>query len=72
MTTVAMLNLRELAVKSGIEFYALSGPYDAADELIRQYKKNFEKKKKFIFFWLKRNFYFKSWISVIPCALQYR
>ena len=31
-------------------FYALTGPYDGADELIRKYKENFVKKKRFIFF----------------------
>ncbi|MFW9853749.1 MAG: hypothetical protein ACFFFG_01720 [Candidatus Thorarchaeota archaeon] len=37
-------NLRKTAANSGIEFYALSGPYDMADEILRQWKKHFQKK----------------------------
>jgi hypothetical protein len=36
--------LRKVAANSGIEFYALSGPYDMADEILKQWKKNFQKK----------------------------
>ena len=36
--------LRKISIKAGIEFYALSGPYDSADEILIQWKKNFEKK----------------------------
>ncbi|MFX0084472.1 MAG: hypothetical protein ACFFAU_02260 [Candidatus Hodarchaeota archaeon] len=36
--------LRKLAVKVGIEFYALTGPYDFADEILRIWHKHFKKK----------------------------
>ena len=36
--------LRKHAINIGIEFYALSGPYDAADEILRQWHKYFNKK----------------------------
>lgn len=36
--------LRKYAVNSGIEFYALSGPYDAADEILRQWHRHFKEK----------------------------
>ncbi len=36
--------LHKIAVNIGIEFYALSGPYDCADEILRQWHKNFEEK----------------------------
>ena len=36
--------LRRLAINIGIEFYALSGPYDAADEILRQWHKHFKEK----------------------------
>ena len=34
--------LHKIAVSIGIEFYALTGPYDVADEILRQWAKNFE------------------------------
>ena len=36
--------LHKTAVGIGIEFYALTGPYDCADEILRQWHKNFENK----------------------------
>lgn len=36
--------LRKLAVNTGIEFYALTGPYDCSDEILRQWHKHFKKK----------------------------
>ena len=36
--------LRKLAVNVGIEFYALTGPYDCADAILRQWHQNFKKK----------------------------
>jgi len=36
--------LHKIAVGIGIEFYALTGPYDCADEILRQWHKNFEDK----------------------------
>ena len=36
--------LHKVAVSIGIEFYALTGPYDCADAILRQWHKNFEKK----------------------------
>ncbi|MHA1974335.1 MAG: hypothetical protein ACTSW1_15150 [Candidatus Hodarchaeales archaeon] len=37
--------LRGLAIKAGIDdWYSLSGPYDVADEILRQWHKHFEKK----------------------------
>ncbi len=36
--------LRKLSVNAGIEFYALSGPYDCSDAILRQWTKHFEKK----------------------------
>jgi hypothetical protein len=36
--------LHKIAVSIGIEFYALTGPYDVADEILRQWHKNFEDK----------------------------
>ena len=36
--------LHKIAVSIGIEFYALTGPYDVADEILRQWQKNFEGK----------------------------
>jgi hypothetical protein len=36
--------LRKLAVNVGIEFYALTGPYDFADEILRLWHKHFKKK----------------------------
>ena len=36
--------LRKLAVNAGIEFYALTGPYDCSDEILRQWHKHFKKK----------------------------
>ncbi|MHA2293813.1 MAG: hypothetical protein ACXACK_16750 [Candidatus Hodarchaeales archaeon] len=36
--------LRKMAVNVGINFYALTGPYDVADEILRQWHKYFEKK----------------------------
>ncbi len=36
--------LRKLAVNAGIDFYALTGPYDVADEILRQWHKHFKKK----------------------------
>ena len=36
--------LHKIAVGIGIEFYALTGPYDCADEILRQWHKNFENK----------------------------
>jgi len=34
--------LHKVAVSIGIEFYALTGPYDCADAILRQWQKNFE------------------------------
>ncbi|MHA1227232.1 MAG: hypothetical protein ACTSPV_10865 [Candidatus Hodarchaeales archaeon] len=37
--------LRGIAIKAGIDdWYSLSGPYDVADEILRQWHKHFEKK----------------------------
>ena len=36
--------LHKLAVNVGIEFYALTGPYDCADEILRQWHENFKEK----------------------------
>ena len=36
--------LHKVAVSIGIEFYALTGPYDCADEILRQWHENFENK----------------------------
>lgn len=36
--------LRKIAVSSGIEFYALTGPYDVADEILNQWHENFKRK----------------------------
>ncbi|MFX0015688.1 MAG: hypothetical protein ACFFB2_12200 [Promethearchaeota archaeon] len=36
--------LRKMAVNSGIEFYALTGPYDCSDEILRKWHKHFKKK----------------------------
>ncbi|UCG03174.1 MAG: hypothetical protein JSW11_04125 [Candidatus Heimdallarchaeota archaeon] len=36
--------LRKLSVNTGIEFYALTGPYDCSDEILRQWHKHFKKK----------------------------
>jgi hypothetical protein len=36
--------LHKISINAGIEFYALTGPYDAADEILRQWEKHFEKK----------------------------
>ncbi len=36
--------LRKMAVNVGINFYALSGPYDFADEILRLWHKHFKKK----------------------------
>jgi len=36
--------LRKVAVNTGIEFYALTGPYDVADEILNQWHDHFEKK----------------------------
>ncbi|MFX1507000.1 MAG: hypothetical protein ACFFDC_12925 [Promethearchaeota archaeon] len=36
--------LRKVAVNTGIEFYALTGPYDCSDEILRQWHKHFKKK----------------------------
>jgi hypothetical protein len=33
-----------MAVNVGIDFYALTGPYDFADEILRLWHKNFKKK----------------------------
>jgi hypothetical protein len=34
--------LHKIAVSIGIEFYALTGPYDVADAILRQWHANFE------------------------------
>ena len=36
--------LRKVAVNTGIEFYALTGPYDVADEILNQWHEHFKKK----------------------------
>ncbi len=36
--------LHKMAVNVGINFYALTGPYDCADEILRQWHKHFKKK----------------------------
>ena len=36
--------LHKIAVSIGIEFYALTGPYDCADEILRRWHKNFEER----------------------------
>ena len=36
--------LRKMEIKIGIEFYALTGPYDFADELLRIWHKHYKKK----------------------------
>ncbi len=36
--------LRKIAVNIGIEFYALTGPYDFADEVLRLWHKHYKKK----------------------------
>ncbi|MFX0052538.1 MAG: hypothetical protein ACFE8U_14740 [Candidatus Hermodarchaeota archaeon] len=36
--------LHKISINAGIEFYALTGPYDTADEILRQWHKHFEKK----------------------------
>ncbi len=36
--------LRKLSVNVGIEFYALTGPYDCSDEILRQWHKHFKRK----------------------------
>ncbi|UCE12239.1 MAG: hypothetical protein JSV04_08530 [Candidatus Heimdallarchaeota archaeon] len=36
--------LRKLSVKAGVNFYALTGPYDCSDEILRQWHKHFKKK----------------------------
>ncbi|MFX0125170.1 MAG: hypothetical protein ACFFAE_16175 [Candidatus Hodarchaeota archaeon] len=36
--------LRKLSVNAGIEFYALTGPYDCSEEILRQWHKHFRKK----------------------------
>ena len=36
--------LRKLSVNAGIEFYALSGPYDCSDAILRHWHEHFEKK----------------------------
>ena len=36
--------LHKIAVDAGIEFYALTGPYDCADEILRQWHRNFKEK----------------------------
>ena len=36
--------LHKLAINVGINFYALTGPYDCADEILRQWHKHFKKK----------------------------
>ncbi|MHA2248094.1 MAG: hypothetical protein ACXADY_24310, partial [Candidatus Hodarchaeales archaeon] len=44
--------LRKLSVNAGIEFYALTGPYDCSDAILRQWAKHFEKKRIFTeIFW---------------------
>jgi hypothetical protein len=43
--------LHKLAINVGINFYALTGPYDCADEILRQWHKHFKKKG-----WLERLF----------------
>ncbi len=35
--------LRKMAINAGIDFYALTGPYDVADEILRQWHKHFKK-----------------------------
>lgn len=37
-------SLRKIAVNAGIEFYALTGPYDCSDEILRQWHKHFKRK----------------------------
>lgn len=36
--------LRKMAVNVGIEFYALTGPYDFADKILRLWHRHFKKK----------------------------
>lgn len=36
--------LRKLSINVGIEFYALTGPYDCSEEILRQWHKHFKKK----------------------------
>lgn len=36
--------LHKIAVNTEINFYALTGPYDCADEILRQWNKHFKKK----------------------------
>ena len=36
--------LHKIAVNVGIDFYALTGPYDCADKILRQWHKHFKKK----------------------------
>ncbi|MFX0174410.1 MAG: hypothetical protein ACFE9L_21235 [Candidatus Hodarchaeota archaeon] len=36
--------LHKVSINAGIEFYALTGPYDTADEILRQWYTHFEKK----------------------------
>ncbi len=43
--------LHKVAVNVGIDFYALTGPYDCADEILRQWHKHFKKKR-----WIDRIF----------------
>ena len=35
---------RKMAINVGIDFYALTGPYDFADEILRHWHKHFKKK----------------------------
>jgi hypothetical protein len=43
--------LHKIAVNTEINFYALTGPYDCADEILRQWNKHFKKRS-----WLERIF----------------
>lgn len=36
--------LRKLSVNAGIEFYALTGPYDCSDDILQQWHKHFKRK----------------------------
>ena len=36
--------LHKVTVNVGINFYALSGPYDCADEILRQWHRHFKRK----------------------------